>query len=199
MRHDNADWQFLFFLQGIQNAKDTKSNSFDISRKISKYERVTSNKKIQVFSSPYIEIGQSIGILERVGAAACVRLSASNDEDLVSWIGEQNCETATGGFASMELQASSVVIFERWNWLSRYSRVFARDVATSTATTTSLRRIHGRVPYLGRVHWMRDFAALRDPSSITAGDRNYPWRVDSPVWQFCSYSDHWNFHSDRML
>ena len=56
-------------------------------------------------------------------------------------------------------------IFERWNWLSRYSRVFARNVATgeaasttTTTTTTTTSLTHGRVPYLGRsvVHWMRD-------------------------------------------
>lgn len=77
-------------------------------------------------------------------------------------------------------------IFERWNWLSRYSRVFARDVATgeaasttTTTTTTTTSLTHGRVPYLGRsvVHWMRDSTTTDGGSIIrhTTGDRNYPW------------------------
>ena len=78
--------------------------------------------------------------------------------------------------------SNSVVIFKRRSWLSRNSRVFRARCGNQRRDDVIKPHIHGRVPYLGRVHWMRDFTTMEDPSCITAGDRNYPWYVD---WKRC--------------
>lgn len=43
-----------------------------------------------------------------------------------------------------------------------------------------------------RVHWMRDFTTMEDPSSVTTGDRNYPWDCPACLRQFDSYLEAWN-------